>query len=513
MGAVQCRADLQDAVETVVAARLTIARISSPPFLGGSLAGSFALRDFRGPASRGSSCGAAAACARARAPYGWSRPGITTAWPAIMPAIARSATSRRAHHRPLHQPDFCIRAAPWNGLRGSRAQHRDRHAGAAQFVRDRLGERQHESLAWRSRPAMFGPGRKRPSRPRSARGRGRASMPGRHSLVSVTSALMFKSIICSSSIRASLRTHRTGRSPRCSRANRCRAPPTPSPPSSRRAPSGDEVGRDRVHGDVVGSTTGRARPFERRPGCAETRCTLARQHARELARPPRRSCHAIRRGRSLSARWRSPGAGCELPGQWTGSLVGGASLNSAARRGMLPNASAAIRSPRSATPTAFGVIRNRASSSGRPARRRPRRTRREPAADRTAQVVDQHEVISHALIRDRAGCDRTPRRRDQPRPRVRSPRGSRVATPASSVSPSSSVPPGRLHWPASGSNRRLMRTTRPSWTITAPTPTTGRSGYARRRPWPTVSEAASASCWRTTWRWRTMRPSTTVKWS
>src|SRR5687768_1619319 len=53
------------------------------------------------------------------------------------------------------------------------------------------------------------------------------------------------------------------------------------------------------------------------------------------------------------------------------------------------------------------------------------------------------------------------------------------ATEASSVSPSSTPPPGRLQRPASGSYFRLTISTRPSWTITAPTPTNGRSGYLR----------------------------------
>src|SRR5262245_61151062 len=53
------------------------------------------------------------------------------------------------------------------------------------------------------------------------------------------------------------------------------------------------------------------------------------------------------------------------------------------------------------------------------------------------------------------------------------------ASAVSSVSPVSTVPPGRLHWPLSGSCFRLISTTLPSSTITAPTPTMGRSGYCR----------------------------------
>src|SRR5690349_12483760 len=53
------------------------------------------------------------------------------------------------------------------------------------------------------------------------------------------------------------------------------------------------------------------------------------------------------------------------------------------------------------------------------------------------------------------------------------------ATPACSVSPSPSVPPGMPQCPASGSNRRRISTTHPSCRITPPTPTIGRSGYSR----------------------------------
>src|SRR5262245_42840555 len=53
------------------------------------------------------------------------------------------------------------------------------------------------------------------------------------------------------------------------------------------------------------------------------------------------------------------------------------------------------------------------------------------------------------------------------------------ATACASVSPTSTEPPGRLHSPLSGSWARLTRTTRSSATITAPTPTIGRSGYRR----------------------------------
>src|SRR5713101_2906920 len=49
----------------------------------------------------------------------------------------------------------------------------------------------------------------------------------------------------------------------------------------------------------------------------------------------------------------------------------------------------------------------------------------------------------------------------------------------SSVSPSSTPPPGRFHSPFNGSWSRLTSTTRPSTSTTAPTPTTGRSGYPR----------------------------------
>src|SRR5258707_6810906 len=50
---------------------------------------------------------------------------------------------------------------------------------------------------------------------------------------------------------------------------------------------------------------------------------------------------------------------------------------------------------------------------------------------------------------------------------------------ASSVSPSSTPPPGRFHAPFNGSCARLTNTTWPSTRTTAPTPTTGRSGYLR----------------------------------
>src|SRR5438105_9137173 len=55
---------------------------------------------------------------------------------------------------------------------------------------------------------------------------------------------------------------------------------------------------------------------------------------------------------------------------------------------------------------------------------------------------------------------------------------SRVSA-ASSVSPTSTMPPGRLQCPLSGSYFRLTSTIFPSSTITAPTPTIGRSGYWR----------------------------------
>src|SRR5574339_417957 len=69
------------------------------------------------------------------------------------------------------------------------------------------------------------------------------------------------------------------------------------------------------------------------------------------------------------------------------------------------------------------------------------------------------------------------------------------AVAACSVSPTSTIPPGRLHSPASGSKRRRISTTphdpgtagqssrtcraTSSTKITAPTPRTGRSGYSR----------------------------------
>src|SRR5215510_2654538 len=64
---------------------------------------------------------------------------------------------------------------------------------------------------------------------------------------------------------------------------------------------------------------------------------------------------------------------------------------------------------------------------------------------------------------------------------TRSPVSSSIsrASAASNVSPISTIPPGRLHWPLSGSYFRLISTTLPSSTITAPTPTIGRSGYCR----------------------------------
>src|SRR6266545_5381273 len=56
---------------------------------------------------------------------------------------------------------------------------------------------------------------------------------------------------------------------------------------------------------------------------------------------------------------------------------------------------------------------------------------------------------------------------------------SRVSA-VSSASPTSTVPPGRLQCPFNGSYRRRISTTFPASTITAPTPTIGRSGYSRR---------------------------------
>src|SRR4029079_15831367 len=53
------------------------------------------------------------------------------------------------------------------------------------------------------------------------------------------------------------------------------------------------------------------------------------------------------------------------------------------------------------------------------------------------------------------------------------------AQASSSVSPSSTPPPGRFHSPISGSCARLTRTIRSSIRTTAPKPITGRSGYAR----------------------------------
>src|SRR5262245_2748087 len=50
---------------------------------------------------------------------------------------------------------------------------------------------------------------------------------------------------------------------------------------------------------------------------------------------------------------------------------------------------------------------------------------------------------------------------------------------ASSVSPSSTPPPGRFHCPLSGSCARFTRTMRPSRRTTAPTPRIGLSGYFR----------------------------------
>src|SRR5262245_10460803 len=55
------------------------------------------------------------------------------------------------------------------------------------------------------------------------------------------------------------------------------------------------------------------------------------------------------------------------------------------------------------------------------------------------------------------------------------------AQACSSVSPSSTAPPGRFHAPFNGSCARLTSTIPPSWSTTAPTPTTGRSGYDRVR--------------------------------
>src|SRR5258707_4845415 len=48
-----------------------------------------------------------------------------------------------------------------------------------------------------------------------------------------------------------------------------------------------------------------------------------------------------------------------------------------------------------------------------------------------------------------------------------------------SVSPSSTMPPGSDHFPASGGWARRTSRTRPSSMMTAPTPTIGRSGYSR----------------------------------
>src|SRR5467141_334422 len=52
------------------------------------------------------------------------------------------------------------------------------------------------------------------------------------------------------------------------------------------------------------------------------------------------------------------------------------------------------------------------------------------------------------------------------------------ATPCSSVSPSSSMPPGMDHSPRKGSLPRRIKRTRPRSMITPPIPTTGLSGYS-----------------------------------
>src|SRR5579859_5496189 len=68
-------------------------------------------------------------------------------------------------------------------------------------------------------------------------------------------------------------------------------------------------------------------------------------------------------------------------------------------------------------------------------------------------------------------------------------RASRSAAPRS-VSPSSTTPPGSDHSPSSGGLPRFTSKTRPWSTITAPTPTMGRSGYSRLLSGRAFSEVA-----------------------
>ena len=98
-----------------------------------------------------------------------------------------------------------------------------------------------------------------------------------------------------------------------------------------------------------------------------------------------------------------------------------------------------------------------------PAHRGRIRGRLQGSPDHPAQVVGNHVVVAHPspVDRSRGGSDRGARPiRRLPRS-SRSLRGPRAPQPASRDSPSSSMPPGRDHFPFKGSWPRCTRSTRP----------------------------------------------------